>query len=357
MSVQIQTEPTDQTVLQGSTTTFTATARSFLSPPSLAVTWHRVTTSPPSDTIVQGPTNITGIIFYTSSFTTGVTGPPGPDVDGEKYYAVFVNTQPGGGSATTIQATLTVKSPVKIEVPPADVSAPDGASVLLLVQASGTDLPYSYQWYYNSIAIPGATLDTYTFTMTSALAGTYKVVVTGGLGSTDNASCVVSFDSGGGGGGGGGNTAPTITGGLTSQTVKVGASATFTVIASGTGTLTYEWTKDGTTIAGASASSFTIQSAKLTDAGSYTVAVSNAFGSVSSTAALVVAKSSSTFIWIIVGIVVAIALIMALIVTIILLSNRKKKKLEVEIQKKQAVEQRAITTSTIPPQRALPIRR
>lgn len=353
MGVAISTQPTDRTVLQGSTATFTATATTIPFGGTMTATWHRVVGA--SDTIVQGPT----ATFGSSTFTTGATGPPNPDIDKNKYYAVFANTSVGGGTATTNRASLTIATPVKIEVPPTDTAAPDGSTVLLFTQASGNDLPFTYQWYKDNVAISGATDNTYSFTMTSALAGVYKVVVTGALGSSDNASCNVVFDNGGGGGGGGGggSGAPTLTSGLTSHTVKVGASSTFTVIASGGDALTYAWTKDGVDIAGATSSSYTIQSAKLTDAGSYTVVVSNSFGSVSSTAALVVTKSSSALIWVIIGIVVAILLLIALITTIILLSNRKKKKLEMEIQKKQVAEQKLATPTTTVPPRTLPVRR
>lgn len=71
----------------------------------------------------------------------------------------------------------------------------------------------------------------------------------------------------------------------TSQTVAVGVSATFSVVATGTSPLSYQWRKDGTNIAGATSASFTIASVAMSDAGNYTVVVSNSAGSATSNAA------------------------------------------------------------------------
>ncbi|MBR5977680.1 MAG: immunoglobulin domain-containing protein, partial [Verrucomicrobia bacterium] len=49
--------------------------------------------------------------------------------------------------------------------------------------------------------------------------------------------------------------------------------------------LAYQWKKDGVNIVGATSASYTIDSAKKTDAGNYTVTVSNSAGSVTSSAA------------------------------------------------------------------------
>ncbi|HXU80239.1 MAG TPA: PQQ-dependent sugar dehydrogenase, partial [Polyangia bacterium] len=57
-------------------------------------------------------------------------------------------------------------------------------------------------------------------------------------------------------------TAPTITTQPANQTVSPGASATFTVGASGTAPLAFQWQRDGGAIAGATASSFTLSSAQ-----------------------------------------------------------------------------------------------
>ncbi len=81
-------------------------------------------------------------------------------------------------------------------------------------------------------------------------------------------------------------TAPTIGTQPASQTVNVGANVTFTVTATGDPAPTYQWRKDGTNIGGATAASFSVNNVAATDAGSYTVVVSNSEGSVTSSAAV-----------------------------------------------------------------------
>jgi hypothetical protein len=93
----------------------------------------------------------------------------------------------------------------------------------------------------------------------------------------------------GGGGGGGGETpavAPTITGHPQSTTVSEGAAATFTVAATGTAPLAYQWRKNGSDIAGATSASYTLAAASLADHGAqFSALVSNSAGSAASNAA------------------------------------------------------------------------
>jgi len=67
--------------------------------------------------------------------------------------------------------------------------------------------------------------------------------------------------------------------------VNPGSLATFSVVASGTAPLTYQWRKDGASIAGGTDSSYTIASVGTLSAGSYDVVVSNMVNSSTSTAA------------------------------------------------------------------------
>lgn len=94
-------------------------------------------------------------------------------------------------------------------------------------------------------------------------------------------------------GGGGSTTSPTISGQPADATVFTGATATFSVTASGGG-LSYQWRKNGTPIAGATGAQYTTPPVDYRDAGAqYTVVVSNASGSVTSTAAVLNLKLSS----------------------------------------------------------------
>jgi hypothetical protein len=73
--------------------------------------------------------------------------------------------------------------------------------------------------------------------------------------------------------------APSVTAQPTDQTVVQGQSATFSVSASGTAPLSYQWMKNGTTIRGATASSYTTPATTASDQGNqFSVAVSNSAG-------------------------------------------------------------------------------
>ena len=76
--------------------------------------------------------------------------------------------------------------------------------------------------------------------------------------------------------------APSITTQPASLTVTPGATATFSVGATGTDPLSYQWRFKGTNIAGAIGSSFTKTNVQSVDAGNYSVVVSNAVGKVTS---------------------------------------------------------------------------
>ena len=85
---------------------------------------------------------------------------------------------------------------------------------------------------------------------------------------------------------GSGATPPAITAQPQNQTAAVGSSATFSVTATGTAPLAYQWSKNGSVIAGANSSIYTTPAAALGDNGaSFTVAVSNSAGSLQSAAA------------------------------------------------------------------------
>jgi len=81
------------------------------------------------------------------------------------------------------------------------------------------------------------------------------------------------------------NSAPIITGQPSSQTIVVGQSVDFSVVANGVPDPTYQWRKNGVNLPGATGRIYSIPSVVLGDAGSYTVVVSNIAGAVLSVAA------------------------------------------------------------------------
>ncbi len=91
--------------------------------------------------------------------------------------------------------------------------------------------------------------------------------------------------------------APSISTQPASQTKNVGESVTFTVVASGTPAPTYQWKKGTTTISDATSASYSINSLSPTDAGDYTVVVTNPGGTVTSEVATLVVNQVGFAAW------------------------------------------------------------
>src|SRR5436309_2004205 len=87
---------------------------------------------------------------------------------------------------------------------------------------------------------------------------------------------------------------PTITTQPANQTVTAGQTATFAVVAGGTAPLSYQWQKNGASIAGATSASYTTPATATSDSGSaFAVVVTNTAGTVtSSTATLTVSAAA-----------------------------------------------------------------
>ncbi len=78
------------------------------------------------------------------------------------------------------------------------------------------------------------------------------------------------------------------------QSVAVGGSVQFSVAATGTPTPTYQWYVGGTALNGATGNSLSMTNARSTDAGDYTVVVTNVLGSVTSNKATLTVTATPT---------------------------------------------------------------
>ena len=153
-----------------------------------------------------------------------------------------------------------------------------GQAAKISVTAAGTQ-PFTYQWYKNGVAIPapaGTLADYVTAVATTATSvpDQYYATVTNAAGSTDSDIAYLTVN----------NVTPlaTITKQPVAASVLTGGTATFTVTATGTGTLSYQWSKDGTAISGATSASIIISNVLLSHAGNYSVAVVNTVNSLDS---------------------------------------------------------------------------
>ncbi|MBI5772005.1 MAG: immunoglobulin domain-containing protein [Verrucomicrobia bacterium] len=183
-----------------------------------------------------------GTLFAVGNAGTILSAPPGP----------AITTQPVAQTATV------------------------GSSVTFTVAASGSG-PFTYQWFKNGTAIAAATGASFTIASISAGdTGSYTVAVSNAAGTTLSSAAVLAVQ---------GAVAPTITAHPQSQAVSAGQSVTFSVGASGSAPLNYQWKKGTTDIAGATLATYTIAAVATGDAGSYSVVVTNAAGSAGSNAA------------------------------------------------------------------------
>jgi RHS repeat-associated protein len=173
-------------------------------------------------------------------------------------------------NVTTNVGTLTVTdAPVALSGPPATLTKNAGDTMSIGVVASGTS-PFSYQWYFNGNAIPGATSSNYTkLVVQQADQGSYWVVVANSRGNVTSSSCTLTV-----------NVAPIIIQQPTNQIVPQGFNATFIVQATGTPTPSYQWQSNGVNIAGATSSSYSTP-----NPGTYSVIVANSAGSAASLSA------------------------------------------------------------------------
>jgi glucose/arabinose dehydrogenase len=90
------------------------------------------------------------------------------------------------------------------------------------------------------------------------------------------------------------STAPVITAQPQSVTVAQGNPASFSVSATGSAPLSYQWRKNGVNISGAVSSTYSISSTATGDAGTYSVVVTNAVGSSTSNNATLTVTSANT---------------------------------------------------------------
>jgi hypothetical protein len=189
-----------------------------------------------------------------------------------------------GFSGDSADRVVTATYTVTAAVPPTITGHPLGQTVTagqpasFSVTATGT-APLTYQWRKNTVAIPGATGSTYAIATTVVGdAGSYDVVVTNGAGSATSNAAVLTVNPAG--------SPPVITLHPQGQSAVVGVPVSFSVTATGTAPLAYQWRKNSTPIGGATASTFGIAAVTLGDAGSYDVVVSNAHGSATSNPAI-----------------------------------------------------------------------
>lgn len=185
----------------------------------------------------------------------------------------------GSGSAAIDDVKVFwVQDPIQFVEAPANKSAYEGGSVSFFALADGPQ-PLEYSWSFQGTPIAGATSRTFTVTQVlPAHAGSYAVVASNAWHSVTSAPAQLQV------------LAPPTSPEIVSQPVgdlsPVGYAGGLSVFAVGAPTLRYQWNEDAILLPGATNSSLIFSSVQASNAGTYTVLVSNSLGTVLSLPAI-----------------------------------------------------------------------
>ncbi len=271
-ALTIMTDPASQTVIAGNIATLTVASTGGSS--ALAYRWFiRSATTSTWNAIVNG-----GV--YNGTDTSMLTINCTPAMDGDAFLCTVSDST---GTATSQAALLTVdETPPAITAEPADKSVTSGASTYFRVTAGNASTTfgyYDYQWerqpagsttwsdLTGSSTYSGVTQSQLTlYNCTLAMDGDqFRCVVTNTSGSTLSSAATLAV-----------GTTPTITLQPLPLSGSVGQTVSFSVAATGTGPFTYQWYNYATSVG--NTATLTLTNLQLSDAGTYGVHVSNAFG-------------------------------------------------------------------------------
>lgn len=173
---------------------------------------------------------------------------------------------------------------------PESISVPEGGTATFDLDGNADPEP-TFQWRKNGVNIPGATESTLTITsVTPSDAGNYSVVVTNTAGSATSADATLTVTA-----------PPAIV--ISTQPASIdavsGSTAAMSVIASGSGTLTYQWFryKNGegqSPVAGATTASLVIRPVAASDMGFYFARVTRGTTSVDSDYAILTLQGGTS---------------------------------------------------------------
>ena len=176
------------------------------------------------------------------------------------------------GKCPPINTNNPVTIPAFIINQPSNQTVTVSGTAIFSVVAGGT-APLSYVWMSvgtNSTIV--GTNATLIFTnVQPSQAGGYEVFVSNPYGTTNSIVATLTVNSQTG-------TPPRILFQPSSETVTAGGAATFEVTASGTGPLNIQWTFDGSNIVGATSVILGLTNVQSSQAGTYQVQISNAYG-------------------------------------------------------------------------------
>ncbi|HOC57030.1 MAG TPA: immunoglobulin domain-containing protein [Verrucomicrobiota bacterium] len=189
---------------------------------------------------------------------------------GTYYWSVQAIDHAFAGSVFAAEQSFTITLPVVTNQPqPQTLFA--GQTATFTVGASGTP-PLAYQWRFNGTNIAGATDSALVLTNAQFLQqGLYSVIVTDVVGQAVSSNALLTV-----------NSAPVITTQPRGQTVAFGSPATFSVSVIGSEPFGYQWLFEGVEVPDATSATLALPAVQFTNAGNYSVRVTNWVGSTTS---------------------------------------------------------------------------
>ena len=187
-----------------------------------------------------------------------------------------------GAADVILFAKWTLDLP-KITTPPANLSVLLGQTATFSVVATGNNL--QYQWQKGASNISGATATSYTTPATTLAdsGATFRCIISNSAGKDTSTAATLAVTTQ--------VIAASIKTDPANQSVSLGATATFSVVATGTNPQ-YQWQKGTTDIGGATAASYTTPATTFADSGTtYRCIVSNSASKDTSTAATLTVKA------------------------------------------------------------------
>ncbi|MBS0632467.1 MAG: immunoglobulin domain-containing protein [Verrucomicrobia bacterium] len=273
------TQPASHSAIIGDNFTLTASASSTA---AVSYRWQK------NGVDVTDGGRISGATTATLTFT-------GAQVADSGDYTVIATVGNGGGSTTSATATVTVSAAAvapSITADPQSITRATGTTATFSVTATGT-APLTYRWRKGGVDLADDSRITGSGTASLSIASvqfsdmdSYTVAVTNSVTTVVSNPATLTVTA----------PPPVIVTAPATQSALTGTRVSFSVYATGTGPLTYQWSKTGAPIVGATASTLTLTGLTSTDAADYTVAVTNSGGTVTSAAATLtlVAPASTT---------------------------------------------------------------
>lgn len=255
--VQITAQPQSQSALVGATVSLTVTATGSA---PIQYQWQK------NGVGLEGATSPTLTFANVQASDAG------------SYRVTVHNTD---SSVTSDLALLTVIEPVTITAHPQGGVFPAGTALTLTVTAIGTT-PLAYRWKRNDVELPGAVEPSLGLeNLQPSDAGDYQVAVSNAGSSVTSALATVTVA-----------VPPVIVSQPESRTVIERGIATFTVVVNGSAPLDYQWRFNGASIPNARDAMLTLDPVRVSDAGQYTVLITNPAGSVTSAPATLTVEAA-----------------------------------------------------------------